>query len=81
MVDYQDFTNKDTPKSKREVTGVGDIWSNEIICNCCGDIIRSTNRHDFKWCYCGAVAVDGGSWYLKRCGEGYTEMYENYDYL
>ena len=24
--------------------------------------------HDFKFCKCGAVAVDGGKDYLRRCG-------------
>lgn len=42
------------------------IYSNKIKCRHCGDIIESTHIHDFKWCKCGAVAVDGGLEYLKR---------------
>ena len=42
------------------------IYSNKIKCRHCGDIIESTHVHDFKWCKCGAVAVDGGLEYLKR---------------
>ena len=31
-------------------------------------MIESTYRHDFKYCKCGAVAVDGGKDYLRRLG-------------
>lgn len=43
------------------------IFSNKIRCKKCGDIIESTYTHDFKWCKCHSVAVDGGTSYLKRC--------------
>ena len=44
----------------------------------CGDIIESTHRHDFKFCKCGAVAVNGGKDYLRRCGnrEEWEELSE-----
>ena len=44
----------------------------------CGEIIESTSRHDFKFCKCGAVAVDGGKDYLRRVGskEDYEELVE-----
>lgn len=45
------------------------IKTNKIRCNICGDVIESTYRHDFKFCKCGAVSVDGGKDYLRRCGE------------
>ena len=45
------------------------IIKNKAKCLKCGDIIESTYRHDFKWCKCGAIAVDGGKDYLKRSGE------------
>lgn len=45
------------------------ILKNKIRCNKCKDEIESTYRWDFKWCKCGAVAVDGGKDYLKRCGD------------
>ena len=44
------------------------ITVNKIRCNLCGDEIESISVHDFKWCKCGAVAVDGGHEYMKRCG-------------
>ena len=42
------------------------IRTNKIKCRKCGDIIESIDVHDFKWCSCGAVAVDGGREYLRR---------------
>ncbi len=44
------------------------ILVNKIQCKKCGDIIESLSVHDFKFCKCGAVAVDGGHEYLRRCG-------------
>lgn len=70
------------PATKRKVSKVSDtknprvgkrppletrsIKCNKAQCNSCGDIIESTHRHDFRWCGCGALAVDGGQAYLKR---------------
>lgn len=48
------------------------IKTNKIKCLKCKDIIESKHRHDFVWCSCGAVAVDGGKDYQKRCGELYN---------
>jgi hypothetical protein len=33
---------------------------NALRCNKCGDIIVSYHRHDFKWCKCSSIFVDGG---------------------
>lgn len=44
------------------------IRTNKIKCNKCGDIIESLSVHDFRFCSCGAVAVDGGHYYLRRIG-------------
>lgn len=44
------------------------ILSNKLKCNKCNDIIESKHRHDFVYCSCGAVAVDGGKEYLRRVG-------------
>ena len=43
------------------------IIKNQVKCNHCGDIIESRHRHDFRTCSCGAVSVDGGRDYLRRC--------------
>lgn len=52
------------------------IRCNKIKCKKCNDIIESTYVHDFKWCSCGAVAVDGGHEYLRRVGneEDFDEL-------
>lgn len=36
-----------------------------IKCPKCRDTIFSRARHDFHWCSCGEIAVDGGFDYLK----------------
>lgn len=54
-----------------------------IKCNHCGDVIESKHTHDFKWCKCNTVYVDGGLSYLKRgfvnSPNDFTELseYEN----
>ena len=54
------------------------IIRNRIKCKKCGEIIESTSIHDFKFCKCGAVAVDGGKDYLRRVGnkDDYEELIE-----
>jgi hypothetical protein len=42
------------------------IISNRAQCRLCGDIIESVHRHDFKWCKCGEIYVDGGKAYIRR---------------
>lgn len=41
---------------------------NDAKCRKCGDIIESVTRHDFVTCKCGAISVDGGQDYFRRCG-------------
>lgn len=58
------------------------IKTNKIQCKFCQDIIESRYRHDFNFCKCGRVAVDGGKDYLRRCytkPDDYIELseYEN----
>ena len=40
------------------------IIRNAIRCKFCGDVIESETVHDFKFCSCKTVAVDGGHEYL-----------------
>ena len=49
---------------------------NAIRCKKCRDEIESHYGHDFKFCKCGAVAVDGGKEYARRLGnfEDYEEL-------
>lgn len=41
---------------------------NNARCRKCGDEIESKSRHDFVTCKCGAISVDGGQDYMRRCG-------------
>lgn len=50
--------------------------TNKAQCRQCNDVIESTHRHDFKSCKCGAISVDGGKEYLKRCFKNYNDIIE-----
>ena len=54
------------------------IRKNAIRCKKCGEVIESRSVHDFRFCSCGACAVDGGPEYLRRCGsrEDWEELSE-----
>lgn len=34
-------------------------------CLKCGDVLLSVHRHDFKWCSCENIFVDGGADYFR----------------
>lgn len=38
---------------------------NIVMCNNCLDVIESVHRHDFKYCSCESVFVDGGRDYQR----------------
>ena len=42
------------------------VIKNAVQCKLCGEIIESTDRHQYVTCKCGACAVDGGHAYLRR---------------
>ncbi len=67
--DVLNYVTKSSTKKQRRKFNIGDIFINGAVCKKCGDYIRSYHRYDFKWCKCGTIAVDGGSWYCKRNGE------------
>lgn len=52
------------------------IIKNAIQCKKCGSIIESISVHDFKFCSCGACAVDGGKEYLKRLANSMDDFVE-----
>ncbi len=60
--------------NEEEIIPTTYIVSNQIKCLNCGDTPFSMHRHDFTWCECGSVAVDGGQDYLKRVGSDWEEM-------
>jgi ribosomal protein S27AE len=41
-------------------------------CLKCGDIIESTHRHDFQYCKCQSIFLDGGKSYIRYGGEKYN---------
>lgn len=45
------------------------ITVNKIRCKKCGEVVESKSVHDFKFCKCKSVAVDGGHDYLRRLGK------------
>lgn len=67
--DYTVFTHIDMPAAERKKLDIGNIYMNVAKCTRCGWIIRSKNRHDYQTCKCGAVSVDGGSWYVGLAGD------------
>jgi len=42
---------------------------NAAGCRICKTTTISRHRHDFSRCSCGAIAVDGGTNYIKRTGD------------
>lgn len=74
-------------KEQTQITmkGLIDLWRelsyykiiHAIKCKKCGEIIYSTSRHDFKWCSCHTVAIDGGYDYCRVVGN--TEDFESYE--
>ena len=52
---------------------------NWIKCRKCGIIIESQSRHDFVWCPCHSIFVDGGEDYCRRGGnlEDIIELDQN----
>ena len=48
---------------------------NAIKCLVCEDTIESKHVHDFVWCSCKKVAVDGGLDYQRILGN--RENYQN----
>jgi hypothetical protein len=45
----------------------------KVKCLKCNDIIDSTHRHDFVWCSCGNIFIDGGNDYLRCGGNGFED--------
>lgn len=81
--DVLNYVTKSSTIEQRKKFDIGNVFINAIVCKKCGSYIRSKNRHDFKWCKCKSVAVDGGSWYMKRLGkeEDYFECSEMFHKL
>ncbi len=61
----EDITKREV---KAEVDDRDYICENSLFCVACGTEIFSAHTHDFRYCRCGNVAVDGGQSYLRRVG-------------
>lgn len=70
---YWEYGQQDQTTRRKHNTG--DVFENAAECLVCGDYIRSNHRHDFKYCKCGNISVDGGSWYVRRGFK--TDQYRN----
>ena len=55
--------------AQRDIEPEPRIIHNRAQCAKCGEIIESTHRHDFRYCLCRSIAVDGGHAYLRRVGD------------
>ena len=52
------------------------IISNRAQCRLCKQILESYHRHDFKWCTCGEMYVDGGKDYIRRGAKNFDNVIE-----
>ena len=64
--EYNKVCPIDSTPEQRKKYDIGDVFINSAKCLKCDDVIVSKNRHDYVTCKCGALSVDGGSWYTKR---------------
>jgi len=56
------------------------ILINKAQCLVCGDIVESRSRHDFRYCSCEAMFVDGGKEYLRRGAKNLSLVKELSEY-
>lgn len=80
--DSRMFTGKDADSYKDTAYRQHDVSispggkRNIAKCAKCGDIIESMHLHDFLYCSCKAIFVDGGREYIRRGGnkEDFVEV-------
>lgn len=48
---------------------VRDFCGIALRCVHCKTVIQSLHHHDFKFCVCGKIAIDGGHEYFRALGE------------
>lgn len=53
---------------------------NRLGCAKCGDIIESKSGHDFRYCKCSAIFVDGGLNYCRCGGNALTDIIDLAEY-
>lgn len=52
------------------------IKRNMARCKVCGDVLESKHVHDYVSCKCGAIAIDGGTEYLRRTCQNLSDIEE-----
>jgi hypothetical protein len=45
------------------------IIRNAAKCLKCNDVVESVSLHDFRFCKCESIFVDGGRHYIRRGGD------------
>ena len=63
-------------QAERDAYNVGPWRVNRVQCFSCKAIVDSVNKNDFNYCRCGKIAVDGGSWYLRRVRKSWAKYRE-----
>jgi Zn finger protein HypA/HybF involved in hydrogenase expression len=56
------------------------LTRNAARCKKCGDVIESTDRHEFVTCTCKSISVDGGLAYLRRVASDWELVEELSEY-
>ena len=56
------------------------ILRNAAQCLLCNDIVESTFRHDFRYCKCKAMYVDGGKDYIRRGAKSFDDVKDLSEY-
>lgn len=75
------------PDAKRQSSLQEGLWKtsprilrNRARCRRCNQVIESRSQHDFVTCNCGAISVDGGTAYLRRCADDLNDVIEMSEY-
>jgi hypothetical protein len=50
------------------------IKRNALQCAHCLSIIESVHRHDFKYCACGRIFIDGGKDYVRYGAKSFDDV-------
>ena len=64
------YKGKGSMKTVKKKSKKKYIEKDGLLCTQCNDIICSFFLHDFKFCSCGLIFVDGGNDYFRIGGPG-----------
>lgn len=60
---------------------LGEYRHNKAQCGYCKQIIASKTIHHYNTCDCGKTSVDGGSNYLRRAGDNWNDLSEQWPWI